>query len=300
MTLSVGQATFNGVALGPSGIASIVDVDGLTGLPTVRGNDVVRPTATGMLAGYDFLGDRTVTLTLEVYGSGATTMQQNLASLRAAFAAQQTLGGGVLATPQLVYNFGEADGSGNGTNRLLVCRPRKFDAKVDLPFAAGSFVGGMATVSVQLVAVDPRIYDATLQSQTVGLIVAAGGLTFPLSFPITFSASTGGLVVAGNAGSIDCPPVITISGQCQNPRVQNQTTGQQVQFNFSMISTDVLVLDCYAQTATFNGTVSRMNAFAPGSQWFTIPPGGATLGFYSSDSSNTGATMQVQWRNAWT
>jgi hypothetical protein len=299
MTLTVGQLTYNGVTIGPSGIASLVTVDGLTGLPDIRNADVARPTAAGMLAGYDFAGARTITLVMELYAATGVTMQQNLNSLRAAFQPQQALGGGILATPQLVYNLGEADSSGNGTNRFVVCRPRKLAATVDTGFAAGAFTSGVATVTAQLVAVDPRIYDVTIQSSTVGLIVAAGGLTFPLTFPITFTTSSGNAVMTTNAGSTSSPPVITITGPCQNPRVENQTTGQQVQFNFTMASTDVLVLDCYAQTATLNGSVSRMNAFNPGSQWFLIPPGGATIGFYSSDSSATGATMQVQWSNAW-
>lgn len=298
MSLSFGQMSYGGVTLGPSGTAQITKVDGLTGLPDVRNGDQPRPLAQGLMSGYDFLGGRVITLDLQVVAGSGMTMQQNLNALRTAFAITQSISGGPLATPQLAFNFGEQDLSGNGTVRFVVARVRKFDAQVDLPFAVNG--GSFATPAVQMIASDPRIYDNTLQSSTVGLIVAAGGLTFPLTFPITFSASTGGLVTASNAGNIDCPPVITITGPVTNPRVQQQTTGQQLQFNLTMANTDVLVLDCYAQTATLNGTVSRMNTLAAGSQWFTIQPGSNTLGFYSSDASATGATMQVQWRNAWT
>lgn len=307
MTLSVGQMTYNGVTLGPGGIAQITSVGGLTGLPNNRSGDVSRPNASGMLAGYDYMGNRPITLTLEVVGSpgSSTTMQSNLNSLRKAFQMNTTCGGGVygyangVATPQLTYNFGEGSG-GVGVNRTVTARVRKFDDPVDITFAAGSFQYGLAKVSVLLDAVDPLIYDS-VQTSSVGLSVATGGLAFPLTFPATFGSQSGGFVYATNSGSVAGPVYITISGPCQNPRIEQQTIGVTVQFNTTLNSGDTLVVDSYAGSAVLNGTASRQNTLAPGSyiSALNVQPGSNTFGFYSSDSSATGATMQVAWANTW-
>lgn len=308
MTLTSGQMTYAGVLLGPGGSAQIVSVDGLTGLPTSRNGDVGRPNGQGMLAGYDFMGDRQVTLTLEVTGDPSTgvTLEENLTALRQAFLMSTSCGGGVygmangLATPRLTYNLGEGSG-GVGINRQITARCRKFDATVDVAFAAGNFQYGITQAAVLLDAVDPLIYDADVQTASVGLTVASGGLTFPLTFPATFGSQSGGFVYATNSGSFACPPYITITGPCTYPRIEQQTTGVTVQFDTTLNAGDVLAVDAYAGTAILNGVASRLNALAPGSYitQLSVPPGTSTFGFYSSDASATGASMTVAWANCW-
>lgn len=303
MTLTAGQATYNGVTIGPGGIAQWNTIVGLTSLPAVRTGNVVRPNDQGMLPGYDYLGERTVTFNLEIPGTpGGNTMQENLALVRAAFLPDTTLSGGIesASTQQLTFNLGEGNGT-VGVNRFVTCRCEEFQSPVDLAFVAGSFQAGYAVVAVQMSAVDPRIYDANVQSGTASLAVSAGGWTFPWTFPWTFTSSTGGLVTAVNSGSYECPPVITFTGPCLNPRVEQQTTGVTLQFNTQLVSGDVLVVDCWSGSATLNSTVSRLNALAPGSypSAITVPPGSNTFGFYSSDASPTGATMTVNWSNCW-
>lgn len=308
MSLSAGNMTYNGVTLGPGGTAEIVSVQGLTGLPVNRTADVARPNAQGMLAGYDFTGDRQVTLTLEVTGnpSTATTMQENLTTLRQAFLMNTTCGGGVygyangVETPQLVYNLGEGNG-GVGVTRQITARCRKLDDTADVAFAAGNFQYGITQVQVLLDAVDPLIYDNNLQTASVGLTVATGGLTFPLTFPATFGSQSGGFIYATNSGSFACPPYITITGPCQNPRIEQQTTGVSVQFSTTLNTGDTLVVDAYSGSAVLNGTASRLNALAPGSyiNQLSVPPGTSTFGFFSSDATATGATMTVAWSNCW-
>lgn len=302
-TLSIGQCTYNGIQIGPGGVAQWNTILGLTGLPSVRAGNVVRPNDQGMLAGFDYLGERTITFKLEVTSTkGGNTMQQNLALVRAAFQPSTSLGGGVNApsNQQLTFNLGEANGT-TGVNRSITARCEKFEDVVDLGWAAGSFVAGLAMIDVQMSATDPRIYDDVVSSQAVGLTIAAGGWTFPWTFPWTFTTSSGGLVVAVNNGTYNCPPYITITGPCLNPRIEQQTTGQTLQFNTQLNSGDVLAIDCYAGSAILNGTVSRLNALAPGSYITNIQavPGSNTFGFYSADGSATGAQMTVNWTSCW-
>jgi hypothetical protein len=302
MTLTIGQATYNGLQIGPGGFFQWNSIDGLTGLPAVRAGNVPRPNDQGMLAGYDYLGERTVTFNLEATAGGGNTMQENLALARAAFLPSTSLSGGMAppAGQSLVFNLGEGNGA-VGVNRLVVCRCEKFDDTVDQGWSAGAFSYGIAQIAVQMSAVDPRIYDATLQSQTVGLTVAAGGWVFPWTFPWTFTTSTGGIIFATNSGSYTCQPVITITGPCLNPRIEQQTTGQTLQFNTQLATGDTLVIDCYAGSAVKNGAVSMLGTLAPGSYVTSIgvPPGANQFGFFSSDAVATAAQMTLAWANTW-
>ena len=303
MTLAAGNMTYNGVTLGPGGIAQIASVDGLAALPASRTGDVDRPNAQGMLPGYDFMGTRSITLNLEVTATGGNTMAANLETLRAAFLMQTVGSGGInpTASQVLVFNFGSATTGQPGYNRQVSGRVRKLDALIDIAYAAGQFVSGIAVVPVLIECADPLIYDANIQSQSVGLQVAVGGLTFPATPPFTFGSSTGGFVTADNVGSIAGPMYVTINGPCINPRIEQQTTGVTVQFNTTLGASDVLVVDSYNGSAVLNGTASRESTLAPGSYItaLTVVPGNNTIGFYSSDVTSTAATMTVEWSNTW-
>jgi hypothetical protein len=307
MALAPGTMTYNGVTLGPGGTAQIVDVDGLTGLPANRNGDVARPNAQGMLAGYDFMGTRSITLDLEVTATGGNTMPVNLETLRAAFQMSTATQGGMspLASQVLAYNFGQGGTTTTnpGYNRQVIARVRKVDAPVNIEFASGAFQYGIAHVSVLLESIDPTIYDANQQTGSTGLQASSGGFTFPATFPATFGTQSGGLLYCTNLGSTACYPLLTITGPCVYPRVEQQSTGVTLQFNTTLAATDILVVDCYNGTATLDGTVSRLNALAAGSyiSTFTIPASATAqvVGFYSQDASPTGATLTVAWANCW-
>lgn len=306
VSLTVGQGQYNGVAFGPgsANYAQWNTIKGLTGAPTIRTGNAPRPNNEGMLAGYDYYGERVVQFNLEVTGGGGNTMQQNLTAVRQAFQKSTTLGGGVNSlsptATRLYFNLGEGSGS-VGVTRFISARAEKFDDTVDLGWAGGGWLAGISRVAVQVVAVDPRIYDSNIQTATVGLTVATGGWTFPWTFPWTFTANTGTTITAVNSGTYSCPPFFTITGPCQNPRIQNQTTGVTLQFNTTLNSGDSLVVDAFSGTAVLNGTATRQNTLAPGSyiDTFLIAPGSNTVVFYSSDGAVTGAQLTLNWASTW-
>lgn len=293
MTTAINSITYNGVTVGPGGTGHLISVQGLTGLPNNRNGDVSRPGAPGMLAGYDYPGDRPIVIQMDAAAGNGKTFYQNLTVLRAAFQMSQTCGGGVMppAGQVLSFNFGE------GTDSKQVCaRVRKFDDTVDLAFSIGAFT----TISLQLDAVDPLIYDTTLQSASVGLTTPSGGLTFPATFPLVFGAQSGGIITAVNHGYSPCPGYFLINGPCINPRIEQQTTGITVKFNLTLNSGDQLAVNAYDGSAILNGSTSRVGQTAPGSYINTlqIVPGTNQLAFFSDDGVATAATMTAYWRNA--
>jgi len=79
------QFSFNSQAFGGQGSAfQILSVDGLEGLPVIRNQDDNRGYADGMFTGQDFLGARTISITMQVLASGATSAQTNFNTLQAA------------------------------------------------------------------------------------------------------------------------------------------------------------------------------------------------------------------------
>lgn len=304
MSLSVGQLQYNGVTIGPGGVAQLTTVQGLTGLPTARTGDVAQPNRHGMLGGYDFMGTRSITINCEVTATSGNFMPVNLETLRAAMQMSQVAAGGISAFggPQcLQFNFGQGGSGTVGVNRWVAARIRKFDDTVDISFAGGNFQTGLAKVQILAETIDPFIYDTNIQTASVGLTTQTGGLTFPAGAPFLFGSQTGGVLQATNLGSVVGPCLMTVTGPCTNPRIEQETTGVTLQFNMTLGASDTLVLDTFYGSAILDGTVSRTNDLASGSyiNAFGIQPGVNNIGFFSSDATATGATLTVEWANTW-
>jgi hypothetical protein len=74
---------YNGLVMGePDSAVSIVAVDGLLTLPEIRSSDLTLVQRHGLYAGDDYMNGRTVTVTLEVYGSTREEFTQALVNLR--------------------------------------------------------------------------------------------------------------------------------------------------------------------------------------------------------------------------
>src|SRR5687767_6925534 len=195
-------------------------VDGLD-LPSVRSSDDDRPQDHGRFAGHDLLGGREVVLELEIVAASHAALEAAVAALRAATVPQES---------ELPLSF-QLIGQGN---RRVNCRPRRVRYPIDTRYALHS-----PRATVQLVATDPRIYDDTLTSQSVGLPTAEGGMTFPATFPLTFgTVSSGGTIAAVNAGNFPTRPVATITGPVDNPRIENVTAGRTMRLAISLVAGD--------------------------------------------------------------
>jgi hypothetical protein len=160
-----------------------------------------------------------------------------------------------------------------------------------------------ATWSVMVTAADPRRYDTVLQSGTTGLPTTTGGLSFPVTFPITFSATTvSGQINAANAGSMDTRPVLTIAGPVVAPVISAlypDGTVRQLAYSLDLASGDVLVIDTDAHTVILNGSVSRRRFMTVASGWPTIPAGASVIYQFQSGTYNASAMLTATWRSAW-
>lgn len=251
----------------------------------VRSEYTDREADHGSWASPVYLGSRPITLTGTVTAPDRITLESSLEQLRTAAALSDTT--------LVVYELA-------GAKQATVRRSGK-------PLFA-YVTDRIATYSVLVTAADPRRYSTTLQSGTTMLPSTTGGLSFPATFPVTFSATTvAGQINAVNQGTSETRPVLTITGPVVAPTVSAlypDGTVKQLIYSLDLASGDVLAIDTDAHTVILNGNVSRRRFMTVASGWPTIPaavngtPGAVTYQFQSS-TYNATATLTAAWRSAW-
>jgi hypothetical protein len=162
--------------------------------------------------------------------------------------------------------------------------PESYLTLVDVEFTVG------------LIAPDPRKYSASLHQATANQGAGPAGLAPPWTPPITLPAGAPPMsVLCTNAGSFETRPTVLIQGPVTGPAVVNQTTGQMVSFStLTLGASDVLAVDFLNKQALLNG-VFRPADLSSG--WWVMPPG--ATGVQLTGTASTGASMTVQWRDAW-
>jgi hypothetical protein len=276
------QISYNGLKMGAGTAYAILGIEGLD-LPTVRTGDIARPRTVGEFAGLDLLGGRDITLTLDSASDGVS-LQSALTKMAAATVPPPD---GQTETPLWVK-------LPDLPQLVSMCRVRKRAIPIDLAWTTGSFA---KSVIVGLHATDPRIYGPSAVS-SVALPAFSGGLTFPVTFNVTFgAASPYGSMQVTNSGNINCLPVITITGPVTTPTVTNATTGESLTFynplqgaGYTLNAGDTLTIDTDSHEVMFTASgsavaSSRRGWLVSGSQWFDLPPGLSFIDFSSQDPS---------------
>lgn len=159
----------------------------------------------------------------------------------------------------------------------------------------------VAEYSLLVTAGDPRRYSTTLQLQSTALPSTTGGLSVPLSVPLTISTTTvAGSITLVNEGTFATRPVFTLTGPVTNPTITVQYPGGAVKallYSSSIDAGDDLVIDTDTHSVVLNDAVSR-RLYLSG-QWPEIPPGTAVeVGWYA-DSYNAAALLTGTCRSAW-
>lgn len=280
--------SYNGLTFGLGTSFNIIETDGIDGRPSVVKGDQQKSNADGAFGGIDFLTERTVTLKLAVGPAVSTAAYDALKDqIGTAFQPQP------FAEMALLYD---------NASRLINCRP----ARCEVP-RKREWMGIYGEALIELVATDPRRYDAALQQIATGLATTSGGVAFPVVFPATFGAvGAGGTVNCTNAGFWPTSPLLTITGPVVNPIVDCLTTGQTLSLLTTLASTDVLQIDTSARSILLNPTTSqgittganRYSALQPGSAWFVLAPGTSQIRYRNSGGA-TASQLTVAFRNAY-
>jgi len=270
---------FNGLALGEGTPFLVALVEGLADLPAVRSGDQTLLRTDGLWAGEDFLGGRTITISVEVDQRTTTTAFDELASAFVPGQAEQPL---VMQIPRVA----------GGAKIRVNARARRRSAPINL-----EWLYDLPVIVVELDATDPRIYaDTPTTISGLGLAAATGGLTWPLTWLLDWGTFNSGTFTAFNGGNYATPVAFTFAGPLERPRVENLTQSRILEFDVSLAAGDTLVVDTGARTALIGGTASRSGTMTADSQWFHLGAGTETIRFAANSGSGT---LAAEWRSAW-
>ncbi|MBT2477653.1 phage tail family protein [Streptomyces sp. ISL-94] len=158
-----------------------------------------------------------------------------------------------------------------------------------------------ARYSALVTAADPRRYSTTLQSKSTGLPSVTGGLTLPITLPISISTTaTGGAFTLDNEGSIATRPTFTITGPASMPIIsctRPDGTVTQLIYSDSLGAGDTLVINTAAHTVTLNGAVSRRRYLS--GAWPEILPASSLSVQWSALAYDAAAMLTGICRSAW-
>ena len=284
MALSNYQMSFNGFTIGAGTPYQIIDIDGLESVPELRVQDSPRGYYDGYFTGRDFFNGRTLTLTLNVFAGNSNSAQTNWNLLKAAFQPVQAL---TSSNGLLQFQLSPSD-----STKRMTARVRSRKSKVD-----PEWTFGFIRAQVELFAPDYRYYSDTLVTSASLIPQAGAGRTYNRTYNLTYTSviSASAATSDNTAGNAAAAPTVTITGPVISPQITNLSTGAFMAINYSMSSTDVLVIDLSQNTITLNGSNAR-NLVTAGSQFFTFAAGASQV-LYFTALSTTG-TAVVTYRQA--
>lgn len=262
-----------------TGDVLITEIRGL-GSPSPRPDRIDRPRAHGAVDRTQFYGDRTIELMGVVGANTPTATWQAFDQIK-----------GILARlandEDVILRIGR---EGIGVERALV----RVDADVDCNVLPNGIKWG-----VQLVAADPRFYsDVLKQGDYDPTVVGAGGVSFPMEFPFIFGQVQSGTVTVENQGNFKSPPAITIEGPVTDPAIDNETTGETITLDVTIIAGDELMIDVERRRTTLNGAL-RPDLIVPGSTtWWELIPGGNQIRLRGSAMVGGTTHLSIEFRDA--
>ena len=151
-----------------------------------------------------------------------------------------------------------------------MCMVQRMSGCKDGPSSAVSF-----DFEAHLLAPDPRKYDPA---------------------PTVTNVASGATAVITNNGNMESRPILTVYGPVSGFYLDNLTTGQTVVFAQNLGGADVFVVDMDFRSATLNGVSASVAVASNPSQWWTLAPGGNTIGF--RPGTGTGS-LSVSSSSAW-
>lgn len=160
-------------------------------------------------------------------------------------------------------------------------RPKRFQVSLETPNA---FVEAAAESSQVIV-------PGNLGGET--------GFSSPLTSPLTSVYNVAGSVYVTNVGDAPAWPRFRIDGPVTNPRIRNETTGQELRLTYTLIAGEYLIVDTKDATIKLAGTADRYSAYDfVNSTWWQLQPRSNDIRFLPFAYSS-GAQLTVLWRHTW-
>ena len=269
--------------LGAGTVYDIISMEGFD-LPSIRSGDTAKTLRNGYWAGSDLLDGRTITLELTVSSPDDDTQAAALDALTVAFSptsGEQTF---AFQLPGYVKRFVNAR-----VRRINI--PVSWEYQFHLP-----------TVTIELYATDPLIYECANHGIVIGHQTSGGGLTFSAVPSFTFGTMPiGGRLTVSNVGTYATNPKVTFFGPLTNPSITVESTGEFLALKKDLQAGDYVEVDFTYHRVYLNGSQNFLDysILDLASTWFTLPVGDTELVFEHSGVDDAKAHLNLEYRSAW-
>src|SRR5215212_1575130 len=214
--------------------------------PEVRLSMYNRPGEHGSVVTNQLYGGRTITLEGRIAASSTTLYQQRRRDLQNAL---RIIKDASAVSQPILLKFQTTD---DLLLQTYIYASKKLQFKERSPIFSEYYL--------ELFAADYNFYDQSLQTTTL-TPPTGGGVTYPVIYPVTYAAKTGGSVTVNNAGDSNTFPVVTFNGPLTSPYINNTTTGEVFKVNRTLAAGETLVVDMQNKTMVLNATTNALQYF---------------------------------------
>jgi len=247
--------------------------------------------ADGKWAGAEFADERVLAIQLTVTGSGATpaaTKADTMSKWWTLKKACRPIGFGPEVEVRFYYD----------QEYLVWGRPRLVEPNMDY------VERGFIHCTVGVTCPTPRIFAAEPETLTgITLPVSVGGLTYPVRYPVQYSAAqVGGSGVITNYGTDTTSFRFRINGPVQRPViiVENDLGPFRMSLLMNLADGEYVDIDTSTRTVALNGSASVRGrvVLEPAGMFPTADIGPNEISFRGSDKTNS-ATLDVSLYSAY-
>jgi Phage tail protein len=153
---------------------------------------------------------------------------------------------------------------------------------------------------VTFAAPDPYWLDLVTESEPMEAYL--GLFKFPLTFPVKMGEQ-GSKQTFINAGDVPTPIYIEFNGVATNPRIQNNTTGEFIQVNQTVLSGEKMIIDTAkgnkrrVEIIGTDGTARNViNWIDLNSDFFQLQRGENEIEYSTADNEDV-SSLVIKWRN---
>lgn len=182
---------------------------------------------------------------------------------------------------------------------IVYGRPRNRTADLELVRQ------GWSTWDGEFATVDPLFYSATEQVVTTQVAAgAAGGMVFPLRFPLVTTAVVSSRRWLASAGTSPSPATVVFRGPSTNPTAELLGPDGSVRWSVSVSGglayDETFTIDArpWARGMTLNGSPAPGRVRGDKVDALQVPPGVSELRYTASADPTGASTCTIRWRDA--